>query len=141
MRAKYEVPKRIRDKITIELYQYWENKRQLEELDIDIIESSPEHDSTGIKSKYQISRPTENKALKIVNLSTRAMIEASKRIRYVENALKRLNEEDIEVAELIFRDGYSQKKAEIYKCISYDTYYNTKNKIIYYTALEYGEIL
>ena len=140
MRAKYEVPKHIKHKITIELYQYWENKRQLKELGLDIIDSTPLHDETGIKSKYQISKPTESKALKLADISTRLIVEASKRIRYIDNAMRRLNDSDREVVEYIFRDGMSQVQAEVQKNITSDVYYNTKRKIIYYTALEFGDI-
>ena len=141
MRANYKVPKRIRGKIITELYTYWENKKQLEEMDIDIIESTPARDITGISAKYRISNPTEQKALKLAsNLSTRAYIVAVRRIAYVENAMKRLNDDDKKVVELIFKCGYSQIKAEIEANISYDTYYNVFNKIIYFTAIEFGEI-
>ena len=141
MRANYKVPKRVRGKIITELYQYWENKRQLEELDTDIIDSTPQRDETGIRSKYLISKPTENKALKLAEgLSTRAIIQATRRIHYIDNAMKRLNPADKEVVEMIFKEGYSQIRAEIDKGISYDTYYNVFNKIIYFTALEFGEI-
>ncbi len=140
MRANYDVPKNVKHKITIELYQYWENKRQLAEYNLDVIDSTPEHDETGIKSKYQISKPTENKAIKLADASTRLIMEASKRIRYIDSAMKRLNDEDKIVVEYIFRDGLSQIQAETQKNIAYDTYYNAKRKIIYYTALEFGEI-
>ncbi len=140
MRANYKVPEHIRRKISTELFQYWENKRQLTEMGMDIIESSPIKDETGIRSKYQISKPTETKAIKIADLSTRAMIEASRRIRYVEDAMKRLNKEEKEVAEYIFRDRLSQQQAEMKKGVSYDSYYNVKSKIIYLTAVEYGDI-
>ena len=45
-----------------------------------------------------------------------------------------------EVVEYIFKDRCSQKRAEIMHYISKDSYYNTKNKIIYLTAIEFGEI-
>ena len=141
MRANYKVPKRIKGKIITELYTYWKNKKELEEIDMDIIDSTPERDITGISAKYKISNPTELKALKLANsLSTRAYIVAVRRISYVESAMKRLTKEDKEVVELIFRDGFSQPKAEIEKNISYSNYYNVFNKIIYYTAIEFGEI-
>lgn len=120
---------------------YWINRKELEEIDIDIIESSPIHDESGISAKYRISKPTESKALKIAEaMSTRAYLIAKRRIDYINNAMKRLNEDDTKVVEYIFRDGYSQIRAEVDKGISYDTYYNVFNKIIFYTAKEFGEI-
>ena len=41
MRADYKVPRWVKKKIENELYQYWDNKKELEELKRDIIESSP----------------------------------------------------------------------------------------------------
>lgn len=141
MRANYKVPHGVEKRMTRELYQYWKNIEELQEIDKDIIESSPIRDETGIKSKYQISKPTESKALRIAEaMSTRAYLMARRRIGYVKEAMKRLNDNDIEVIEYIFRDGYSQIRAEIDKNISKDVYYNARSKIIYYTALEFGEI-
>ena len=141
MRANYKVPNRVRKKIIDELYMYWTNKKELEEIDIDIIDSSPVHDETGITAKYRISKPTESKALKVAEaMSTRAYLVAKRRLDYINNAMRRLNAEDTKVVEYIFRDGYTQIRAEIDKGISYDTYYNVFNKIIYFTAKEFGEI-
>lgn len=141
MRANYKLPRRIQQKMTTELYQYWENKKEFENFDKDIIDSSPIHDETGIKSQNQISKPTEQKAIKIAeSKTTRVYTTIQRRLQYVENAVKRLNADDYEVFLLIFRDGYSQIQAETQKNISYDSYYNTRNKILYYTAIEFGEI-
>ena len=45
-----------------------------------------------------------------------------------------------EIFEIIFKEKHNQRMAETYKYISSDTYYNVYRKIIYYTALEFGEI-
>lgn len=141
MRADYRVPKHVRKRIINELYLYWKNKDELEEIEKDIIDESPAKPEIDSRPQNLISKPTESKALKLTNeLSTRAIIIAKRRIDYIENAIKRLNDEDKQVFELIFRDGYSQIKAEISKGISKDTYYSVFNKIIFYTAIEFGEI-
>ena len=140
MRADYKVPKHIRNKIINELYLYWKNKEEIEELENEIIDSSPADPEVNIKSKNLIGKPTENKAIRLSGISTRAIIIARRRIEYIENAIKRLNEEDREMFFLIFKDGYSQKTAYFAKGISKDTYYSVFNKIIYLVAIEFGEI-
>lgn len=63
-----------------------------------------------------------------------------RRLKYIENAIDRLNEEEKKVFIIIFEEKHSQKMAETYKYISADTYYNVYRKIIYFTAVEFGEI-
>lgn len=138
MRANYKIPKGLKRYILNELYQYWENKRQLEELEDE--EDTTSKNETGIRPKNQVNRPTENKALKnLSKKSTRHQLAIERKVRCIDEVYKRLNKEEQDLFNLMFRDGYSQQKAEE-KGISYDTYYNTQNKIVYLTALEFGEI-
>lgn len=141
MRANYRIPGKTKKYIINELYLYWKNKKDIEELEEDIIDESPSHPEVNSRPLNLISKPTESKGIKLAgNMSTRALIIAKRRIDYIGNAIKRLNEEDKEVFELIFRDGYSQKLAYTIKGISKDTYYSVFNKIIYLVAIEFGEI-
>lgn len=144
MRANYEVPKEVREIIIKELYTYWKNIEKLEQLKEqrqNLIDSSAKHDITGISSKYKINNPTESKAIKLAEeMSTRAYIRASERIDYIKKAMELLSQDEQEVVEYIFKERCSQKRAEIVHYISKDSYYNTKNKIIYLTAIEFGEI-
>lgn len=144
MRANYEVPKEVREIIIKELYTYWKNIEKLEQLKEqrqNLIDSSAKHDITGISSKYKISNPTESKAIKLAEeMSTRAYIRASERIDYIKKAMELLSQDEQEVVEYIFKERCSQKRAEIVHYISKDSYYNIKNKIIYLTAIEFGEI-
>lgn len=136
-RVNYKVPYWVKKKMETELYQYWDNQKKLERLKNDIIEENnsvqdgqPRGNSTG--------NPTEQKAIKL--RTTRTILITEERLRYVENAINRLNEDEKEVFEIIFKQKHNQKMAETYKYISKETYYNTYNKIIYYTALEFGEL-
>lgn len=141
MRAIYKVPNHVKRNIINELYLYWKNKKELDEIEQEIVDESPNNPEVNIKPKNKVSKPAESKALRIIGTkSTRAFIIAQRRIGYIENAIKRLNDEDREVFELIFRDGYSQQKAYFEKGVSKDTYYNVYNKIIYLVAIEFGEI-
>lgn len=141
LRAIYKVPDHVKRNIINELYLYWKNQKELDEIEKEIIDESSNIPEVNIKPKNKVSKPTENKAIRIIGAkSTRAFIIAQRRISYIGNAIKRLNDEDREVFELIFRDGYSQQKAYFEKGVSKDTYYNVYNKIIYLVAIEFGEI-
>ena len=143
MRANYEVPKETEELIIKELYTYWKNIEMLQRIQErrqSLIDSTPQHDVTGISSKYKISNPTETKALKLADeLSTRAYIRATERIDYINNAMSRLNEEERKIVEKIFRYRYSRQRLEM-ESITKDVYYNARNKIIYLVAIEFGEI-
>lgn len=136
-RINYKVPRWVKKKMENELYQYWDNKKELEEMQKDIIESSPEPPD-GQPKGNSTSNPTEQKAIKL--RTTRSILAIERKLKYIENAVARLNEEEKRIFEIIFKERHNQKMAEAYKYISKDTYYNTYNKIIYYTAVEYGEI-
>lgn len=70
------------------------------------------------------------------NVSTRTLLLAEKRIKSIENVLNRLNEEDREIADIIFIEQYSQAGAEVAHAITKAMYYNCMNKVIYLTAKE-----
>ena len=143
MRANYEVPKEAKEVIIKELYTYYKNVEMLQRIQErrqSLLDSTPQHDVTGISSKYKISNPTETKALKLADeLSTRAYIRATERIDYINNAMQRLNEDEQDLCNKIFHYKYSRQRLET-EGISKDVYYNTRNKIIYLVAIEFGEI-
>lgn len=137
MRADYRVPKNVRKMIITELYQYWENKKQLEEMQSEILEASA-NPPDGQPRGTIPGNPTEQKAIKL--RTTRSILVMERKLGYIENAIKRLNKEEKEIFEIIFKERHNQKMAETYKHIQKDPYYNVYNKIIYLTALEFGEI-
>ena len=140
MRKQYKIPYHIREYIKNELYQYWDNCKDLEELKQDIIDESP-LPADGQPKGNGTGKPTERKAIKISELmSTKRLLTAEKKIRGIERAFTRLAKEEMEVVELIFKEGKSQIYTQMNNGISKDTYYNTMNKIIYITAIEFGEI-
>lgn len=134
----YKVPRWVKKRVETELYQYYDNKELLKEFEADILEASPYND--GQPRGNETSDTTVVKAIKLANRSTRVLIETDRRLRYIENAIKRLNSEEKQIFEYIFKDGYNQVLAQMYKYVSKDSYYNTYNKIIYYTAIEFGFI-
>ena len=137
MRANYKVPKWVKKKIENELYNYWDNQKELKELQNDIIDGSP-NPPDGQPKGNSISNSTEQKVIKL--RTSRSIIAVERRLKYIENAIARLNEEEKKVFEIIFKEKYNQKMAETYKYISKDSYYNTYSKIIYFTAVEFGDI-
>lgn len=136
-RVNYKVPRWVKKKIENELYQYWDNKKELEEMQRDIIESSPEPPD-GQPRGNSVSNTTEQKAIKL--RTSRSILAVERRLKYIENAIARLNEDEQKIFEIIFKERHNQKMAETYKYISSDTYYNVYRKIIYYTAVEFGDI-
>ena len=105
----------------------------------------------GKDNRYKISRPLRNyikaelmnytqvKSLLKDIKDTRALLIATKRVEAIERVFNSLSPADREVSDLIFISHYSQAKAECIN-ISYKTYYNTMNKVIYLTAKEYDLI-
>ena len=139
MRKKYKMNNALRNNILRELYQYYENKRQLEEMEDE--EGASKGNETGITPKNKVSRPTENQALMALSRkSSRYLLAVERKVRCITNVYNRLNESEQELFDLIFKEGYSQKKAEQEGKASYDTYYNTHRKIVLLTAFELGEI-
>jgi len=136
-RVNYKVPRWVKKKIENELYQYWDNKKELEEMQRDIIESSPEPPD-GQPRGNNISNTTEQKAIKL--RTSRSILAVERRLKYIENAIARLNEDEQKIFEIIFKERHNQKMAETYRYISKDSYYNTYNKVIYFTAVEFGDI-
>lgn len=134
----YRVPRWVKKRIETELYQYYDNKELLKEFEEDILEESSYND--GQPRGNETSDTTAIKATKLADRSTRVLIETERRLKYIENAIKRLNKEEKQIFEYIFKDGYNQVLAQMYKYISKDSYYNTYNKIVYYTAVEFGLI-
>ena len=136
-RNKYKVPNWVKNTIKTELYQFWKNQELIEELKQDIILSSPEP-ADGQPKGNATSNTVEQKTIKM--LSSRRIIETERRVAYVQEALKRLNKEEQEIVKLIFKEKYNSTLAETQKYITKDIYYNVYNKIIYYTAQEFGYI-
>lgn len=137
MRKNYKIPFHIKEYIKNELYSYVDNKNLIEELRVNITEESPPP-ADGQPRGNQTSNPTEGKAIRLTN--TRTLLIAEKKVQQIERALSRLVPEEQEVVDIIFVKGHSQIYAQMHDNVSKDSYYNAMNKMIYYTAIEYGQI-
>jgi hypothetical protein len=103
--------KHIKKYIMAELHNYEENKRML-----------------------QLFNTEKN------DITTRSVLIAVNKIRCIERALEQFNDQEKEDIKKIFFKGHSQVYAEINDGISKDMYYHLKDKMIYLTAVEYGQI-
>lgn len=136
MRKNYKLPKHIRNYIIQELYDYKLNKKKLIELQNDIIFASNSPD--GQPRGNQTSDTTSQKAEKLI--TSKSILIVTEKINNVERALGRLSKEDRETVEIIFFKKKNQAQAEIDYGISYATYYGVRDRMIYLTAIEYGEV-
>ena len=131
---KYKLSKELKKRMDREFRQYWDNKKKLEKLELDIIESN----NPGQVNSNSISDLTSQKAIKL--LSTRSILYCQERITYIENVFKRLNSFEKQMFERIFKYGYDWLYCSVNFNISKSTYYNIYNKCLYYLAQEWGEI-
>lgn len=133
---KIEISKETKSRMDRELRQYWENKKQLKELELEIIESS--NSAEGQPRSNSISDTTQKKALRLV--STRTIIFLKRRITYVENTIKKLKPYEKEIFNLIFKENCDVNYCKTMKNIDKSTYYHVYNKSIKILAEEWGEI-
>ena len=136
MRKNYKIPKHIRNYIKSELYNYENNKKKLKELQDDIINSSIVND--GQPRGNSTSDVTCQKAEKLI--TSRSILIVTDKINKIDRALNKIDKLDREVVEIIFFKGHNQVYAQMHDNISKDTFYDVMNKMIYLTAVEYGEI-
>ena len=132
----YKLSKEDKKHMEKELRQYWDNMKKLESLKKDIIDESGSGD--GQPSKNKISDPTSQKTIRLI--STRSIAALSERLMYVTRVRNRLNEFELKVFDLIFKEGCDWLYCSTQKNISKTTYYNIMNKSIYYLAEEWGII-
>lgn len=109
---KYKLPLHIKNYVKQELYDYKKNKNFIEEL--------------------------QNKQSN--ELTTKTLLIATRKINQIENVIQNLSSEEKELIEIIFFKKTNQTKAEMYYYISKDAYYNTMNKMLYLTAIEFNLI-
>ena len=132
----YKLDKHIKKFIMSELYNYEENKKKIENIREDIIDESGFSD--GQPRGNKTSDTVANKAEKL--LTTRAILIATEKVNNIDRALKKFNKQEQKDIENIFFKGHSQIYAEMNDGISKDMYYNLRDKMIYLTAIEYGQI-
>lgn len=109
---KYKLPLHIKNYVKQELYDYKKN----------------------LKFINQLQNKQSNEII------TRTLLIATQKANQIENVLNNLSDEEKELIEIIFFKKTNQVKAELYYYISKDAYYNTMNKMLYLTAIEFNLI-
>lgn len=79
---------------------------------------------------------TNKKLLSQLQGNTRALLLAEKRLASIDKVLRSLNEEEAEIADIIFNKHMTQAGAEVGYNVSKAMYYNAMNKTIYLVAKE-----
>lgn len=79
---------------------------------------------------------TNKKLLDQLQGNTRALLLAEKRLASIDKVLGSLNEEEAEIADIIFNKHMTQAGAEVGYNVSKAMYYNAMNKTIYLVAKE-----
>lgn len=134
---KYKLDLHLKNYITKELYNYEFNVNKLKEIQDDILYSSGSNSDGQPKGNKKVN-VVEQKAEKLIE--SRTVLIITRKIQNIKAALKKLDEEEQEIVDLIFFKGNTQVYLQMHNNISKDQYYNIKNKMIYLTAREYGEI-
>ena len=134
--SRYKIDKHIKKYIKTELNNYENNKKKIQEIESNIIDETPYND--GQPRGNETSDTVAKKTNKL--LTTRALLIATDKVNKIDRALTKLTEEEQRDVKCIFFKGHTQIYAELHDNISKDMYYNIMDKMIYLTAIEYGEI-
>lgn len=135
-RKQIKLPRHVRNYLRKEICDYEANIEYLKQLEDDILYSSGSNDGQPRGNKTGDS--TAAKAEKLI--TSRAILIVTDKISKIKRALDKLSEDEYKDVEKIFFQRHSQAYAEIHDNISKDMYYDIMNKMIYLTAIEYGEI-
>lgn len=131
------IDKKIYKYIDYELQHYEENKKKLEELRLDIIDSSPEP-SDGQPRGNSTGNPTEQKGIKLI--SSTVLLKIENTIKVIDKVYNQLNDE----YKLFFDWNYKKCVGVVKTCIEVNiserTYYNMRDKIVYNVGIEMGLI-
>lgn len=131
------IDKKVYKYIDYELQHYEENKKKLDELRLDIIDSSPEP-SDGQPRGNSTGNPTEQKGMKLV--SSIALLKIESTIKVIDKVYNQLNDE----YKLFFNWNYKENAGIVKTCqkvnISEKTYHRWRDNIVYATGKEMGLI-
>lgn len=128
----------VRKYLERELKDYKKNKVSIEELRLDIIDSSPKI-TLGVPGSP--NKGNEGQTSKVYELMTNNMIKRLQTMcKKINKVLEGLNEEQHELYVRHFENGESKTKVCIEMHIGEATFYRYKNKIIYGLAEELGFI-
>ena len=136
MKTKYKVEVSLKGYIIGELTKFKENERHLSELKKNIVDETSSSDNLGIAKTNKVSSIVESKINKIESDKDIEILE--KKVKAIKRAYERLKSHEYEIADSIFNQGHTQIYCKMHPpYVEKDAYYNVKNKMIYYTAIEF----
>lgn len=109
-----------------ELFGYDQTKRELAELEADIIEETPLKEAAGGRSG--ISDPTARKAGKLI--SSPEIAAMSRRVKAVESALLMLGEAHRQIFDYRYRKGWDWKMVHMEMHVSERTYFDLRRELV-----------
>lgn len=118
-----------------ELYNYDEIKQSLVEIREDVLEGSPPPPDGTPNLKGQVVKPTE---IKILKLSTPAILHMERTIRAIDRALNRLDDTHRHLFELKYRQELNWQKVCMTMPISERTYFRARGELVGQVAEELG---
>jgi hypothetical protein len=116
-----------------ELFGYDETKRELAELEADIIEETPLKMAGG---RSGISDPTARKVGKLI--SSPEIAAMSRRVRAVDGAMLMLGEAHRELFDLRYRRGWDWKMVHMEMHVSERTYFDLRRELVRTVAAKMG---
>ena len=131
-----KLSKEVRRYLERELRDYEENKKYIEELRLDIIESSPK---TSLGMPGNPNKGNENQTNKVYDLINNSVLKRLQNIcDKINKVLQGLTGDQYELYVRHFKKGESKTKVCLEMHIGEATFHRYKNKIIYGLAKELG---
>lgn len=131
-----KLEKEVYKYIDYELHHYEENKKKLEEIRNDIIESSPMPQDGQPSGKGFTGNPTEKKAIKLI--TSVAIMKLEDNVIAIDNVYHKLTEDYKRFFDLNYKNKVGIVRTCIEASISEKTYYRWRDSIIEMVANEMG---
>ena len=120
-----------------ELYNYDETKKELEELQEDIRNSTPDMSGDVVKVGKVSSQP-EAKSIQL--LTNKVLVRMDRTIKAIDKALSILGEEHNMIFELKYRQNLNWRQVVIEVPTSQDTYFRKRRELVQMVAVQLGLI-
>lgn len=120
-----------------ELYNYDETKKELEELQEDIRNSTPDMSGDMVKGGTVSSQP-EAKSIQL--LTNKVLVRMDRTIKAIDKALSILGEEHNLIFELKYRQNLNWRQVVIEVPTSQDTYFRKRRELVQMVAVQLGLI-
>ena len=133
--SRYRLSAPIWRYIEHELYQYDQNRRDLEEFREDVLEGTPKLDNPG-GSRSGPGDPTASKGMRLVSSS--AIVKTARDLRAIDRALRRLTEDHRAIYELFYRENMPWERVTIEMPTSRRSFFRLRRELVFMVASEMG---